>query len=191
MKTQIRRGWQFSREVIEKYVEHECPLRAASLAYYALFSIFPLLLFLVYLGSWFLTSEGARGTLDIYIQRVFPVSAEDIRAVVDQTILARGPIGVLGSVGLFWSASSVFGVLEWSLSVIWDGTPSPFWRTRLLAAVSVLALSTLFIFSFFLRPLVDWLWADDGIVYKEWLNTGVGIGAGVVISLLLFRIFPN
>lgn len=191
MNTQIRRGWQFFREVIEKYVEHECTLRAASLAYYALFSIFPLLLFLVYLGSWLLTSESARGTLDLYVQRVFPVSAEDIRAVVDQTMRARGPIGIVGAVGLFWSASSVFGVLEWSLSVIWDGTPSPFWRTRLLASVSVLALSAFFIVSFFLRPLVDWLWADDGIVYKDWLNIVVGIGAGTVISLLLFRIFPN
>jgi membrane protein len=188
---QLQHILDFIKEVGHNFDEHECALRAASLAYYALFSIFPLLLLLVYLGGEFLTSEEARRTLDIYTKRVFPVSSDYLQGIIDQIMAVRGPIGIVGGLGLIWSSSSVFGVLEWSLSIIWRGSRSSFWRRRFLATVAVLILSVLFLASFSLRPLVEWLWSDGGLLYKDVLNITTGIGMGTLVSFLLFRIFPN
>lgn len=181
----------FIKEVGRNFDEHECALRAASLAYYALFSIFPMLLLMVYLGGEFLTSSEARNTLQVYTERVFPISSDNIQSVIDTIMLVRGPIGVAGGLGLIWSSSAVFGVLEWSLSIIWRGSRSSFWRRRFLATVAVLTLSVFFLASFPLRPLVDWLWSDDGLLYKDVLNMIAGIGLGALVSFLLFRLFPN
>lgn len=188
---QLKIGWKFIGSVLLSFERHDCGLRAASLAYFALFSIFPLMSFLIYLGSTVLTSDVAHENLNIILGRVVPINPEKLKMIVDQALIVRSSIGVVGAVGLLWSASSVFGILEVTLSVIWNGTPSPFWRRRALAAISVLALSFVFIASFSLKPLTAWLWADEGVVYKRWLNLGLSFALNTITSFLVFRIFPN
>lgn len=184
-------SFQFLRSTLDHFIENECPLRAASLAYYVLFSLIPLGLFLVYLGGEILTEERIRTTLETYLVRFIPIGHEAISRVIDHAVLIRGSIGLVGVLGLFWSASSVFGVLEWSLSRIWAGSPSHFWRRRLLAAVSVLALSVFFVGSFYLRPLLDWLWTNNDAFARYALNFAIGFSVTTLVSFLLFRIFPN
>lgn len=187
----LKNGWKFIWSVFENFDKHECSLRAASLAYFALFSIVPLLSFLIYLGSTVLTSDVARENLDLFLGRVLPINPKNLEMIISQALIVRSSIGIVGAIGLLWSASSVFGILEMTLSVIWNGNPSPFWRRRGLAAVSVLALSFVFIASFSLKPLTTWLWAEDSVVYKRWLNLGFSFGLNVLTSFLVFRIFPN
>ncbi|MDH3943033.1 MAG: YihY/virulence factor BrkB family protein [Anaerolineae bacterium] len=182
---------QLLRIATDRFIYNECPLRAASLAYYALFSMFPLGLFLIYLGGGFLSEENVLQTLEAFLNQFFPVSSDKLITVINHALVLRGSIGLIGLIGLFWSASSVFGVLEWSLSKIWAGTPSPFWRRRLLGAVSVLALSGFFIGSFYLRPMLDWIWSPNEVFSRDLLNFAIGLGISTIVSLLLFRIFPN
>lgn len=174
-----------------KFGVHDCASRASSLAYYGLFSLFPLLLLLVYIGGQSLNSEEVFEALNTYTSLLFPESIEYLRNIIDQTMDARGPIGMVGALSLIWSASSVFGVLEGSLSIIWEGTSSAFWRKRLLAAISIILLGLVFLASFPLRPLIDWIWLDDGVAVKDALGVVAQILLGSLIIFLLFRIFPN
>jgi len=187
----LRAAWKFFWSVMHKFGEHENALRAASLAYYGLFSIFPLLLLIIYMGSELLTTEATRAFLDLYLKHTLPVDPASLQKIIDQTIRARGSIGVVSGIGLMWSGSSVFGVLEAALSVIWGGERRPYWHRRFLATISVMTLSIVFVASFSLSPLTSWLWNDDGHFYKRFLNLWVSFAFSVLISFLLFRIFPN
>ena len=182
---------KFVKQVSSNFEKHECALRAASLAYYTLFSIFPLLLLVVYLGGEYLSTRTALNTLELFFEQFFPGNSDELGIIIEQILLVRGPIGIIGAVGLLWSASSVFGVLEWSLSIIWNRTPSNFWRRRFLGGIAVLVLSLLFLASISLRPLTDWLWQDDGLYYKDILSVSFSITLTSALSFLLFRIFPN
>lgn len=181
----------FLSSVWQNFHAHECSLRAASLAYYGLFSIFPLILFLVYLGGDVIATDQARTAIDIYLNRIFPVNLDDINSVIDQTLQARGPIGFVGGVGLVWSASSVFGVLESALSIIWGGSPRPFWKRRLLASLSVLALSMLFLSSFFIQPILGLVLGGIEVPFSEDLGSIIEWLFIIIASYLVFRIFPN
>jgi membrane protein len=189
IKTRIIDGWEIVSEIIRRVTEHEIAVRAGSLAYYGLFSIFPLLLFLIYIGSVLLTTETVRNALPLFLNQLIPLSTENVETIIDQTVKARGPIGILSAIGLLWTASSVFGVLEMSLSVIWNGKPRTFWQRRVLAASTVLVLSILFIGAFTLGPVASWLWTTDD--YSAWLNFATGFGLISVTCFLMFRIFPN
>lgn len=189
-RERIKKIWGFLRYVYRSYLEDECTKQAAALAYFGLFSIFPLLLFLIYIGSFFLSSDVLRPTLDIYIKGVFPVGADDLIRIVDQTIEVRSSIGLVSIVSLLWGGSSVFSVLATSLNVIWDSPPRPYWRRRALAAFSVVALGFVFLSSLFLVPLTVWLfdgWFGDGKPLSYLMELFMLSIAG----LLLYRVFPN
>jgi membrane protein len=177
--------------MIDRITVNEIGIRAASIAYYGLLSIFPLLLFLVFLGSQFLESEEARIALNDSLSEFLPAASETVKQVIDQTIDARGSIGLIGGIGLLWSASTLFNQLTTSMNVIWDATPRPFWRRRLVALVSVLTIAVLFILSIAFSALAVIDWPGQGTVLWQWLNFSVGLGVTVLLFWVMYHGIPN
>ena len=68
------RLWRVARGTAEGMTLHEAGLRAAALAYQGLFSLFPLLLFLIFVGSQVLTSIDVREQLDSFLLRAIPTA---------------------------------------------------------------------------------------------------------------------
>ena len=185
------RLWRMVRETHRVFVEGECPLRAASLAYHLLLSLFPLLLFLIFVGSNLLSAQGTRRALDNYLNEVIPAIADNIRMVLDQTIQVRGAVGLIGGVLLIWSASAVFISLSTTLNVLWNATPRPFWRRRILAMVTVLIIGSLFIFSIWMTTLVSWPWSGTLTPFWLWVSRGFDLGMTVILLGLMYRSLPN
>jgi membrane protein len=177
--------------MIKQVGEHEIAFRSAALAYYGLLSLFPLLLFLVFLGSQFLESEEAQVALNESLTEFLPAAADTVKQVVDQTIRARGSIGLIGGIGLLWTASTLFNQLTTSLNIIWGASPRPFWRRRLVALFSVLTLAILFILSIALSALAAIPWPGQGTVIWQWLNFSVGLGITTLLFWLLYHAIPN
>jgi len=181
---------RFLRRVFASFSNHDNVKDAAALSYYTLFSLFPLMLFLVYVGSQFFPSEESRRVLAEYLQNFFPYGADNLARILDQTWEARGSIGLLSGVGLWWGASSIFSILETSLSKIWESSPRGFWRRRLLGAFSVLALVVTFLASFFIGPMTSAILENSGD--GRWL---VGYLMELVtltmVMMLIYRIYPN
>jgi len=177
--------------MINRTAENEIAIRAASIAYYGLLSIFPLLLFLIFLGSQFLESEEARVALNDRLSEFLPAASETVKEVVDQTVEARGSIGLIGGIGLLWSASTLFNQLTTSLNVIWDASPRPFWRRRLVALFSVLTIAILFILSVSFSALAAIRWPGEGTILWQWLNSSVGLGVTVLLFWVMYHGIPN
>jgi len=106
-----------------RWADDACYRLGASLAYYALFSIFPLLLLAVTGVGFILGSDdNARQKLLSSLSSPSP----EFRALLDQTLqsmqqhrTARGVGAVIGGVALLFGASGVFSELESSLNLIW------------------------------------------------------------------------
>ncbi len=182
------RVFQQTVEGIEKF---EIAARAAAIAYYGILSLFPMLLFLIYLGSQFLESEEARIALNKGLVQVLPAAAETVQDIVNQTVTIRGSIGLIGGIGLLWSASTLFNALTKSLNKIWGAPPRPFWRRRIIAAVSVLSIGLLFVVSVTLSALAVIPSTGDGTVISQWLNFTVGMITTILLFWLVYHLIPN
>lgn len=85
---------------------------AASIAYFSLFSLFPLFLGLISIGSLFLDSAEIQARLDRLLSDEFPGSADFVRENMEALIRMRGAVGVASIVGLLWSASQMFSAVN-------------------------------------------------------------------------------
>jgi membrane protein len=112
------------------------------MAYYVFFSLFPLLLLLISVLGSVLQREAARQRVFRYIERAIPVSRPLIRENI-QAVLQQRTIGLVGLLGLLWSAATAFGMLSYNINQAWKEAPlRGYIRNRLLAIamVGVLAL---------------------------------------------------
>jgi membrane protein len=134
---------QVLRRTIERFGEVRAAQAAAALAYYAVFSLFPLLLVLVTVTSFFVADERAWQEVIDFAVAAIPVSRDLISRNVQTVLKMRGAVGIVGLVGLLWSASGVFTVLAHNVNRAWPGAePRSFLKRRLLgfAMIGTLAL---------------------------------------------------
>lgn len=104
-----------------KWDQDNCPGMAASLSYFALFSLFPMLLVILsVLGSLLGPNTEAVQAVQNAIVRYLPPEVHDL---IKGTIVSLNEnsvgAGVIGFVLLLWAASAVFGILRSSVNKIW------------------------------------------------------------------------
>lgn len=112
---------QFFLLLYERSFDADIFNRAAQVAFYFSFSIFPLLYFLVSLfGIVLESSEGLRGELFSYLRQIMPLSVFDlVRKTIDE-IVANSSTGkaTLGLVIALWSASAGVDAIRSALNSI-------------------------------------------------------------------------
>jgi membrane protein len=132
------------KDSFRRFGDARAPEAAASMAYYAFFSLFPLMLTLIALGSFFLEREQASQQVVEFVVQGIPISRELIERNVKQVLDLRGTVGVVGLVGLLWSATGVFSVLAHNVNRAWSEAESrSFLERRLVALGMVGALAGL------------------------------------------------
>ena len=132
----------------QRFGDARAPQAAASMAYYAIFSLFPLLLLLIATGSAVLESHAVQQQLMKLASMALPIGQELIGTTIQRTIELRGPVTIVGSITLLWSATGFFSVMAYNINRAWPGTPHRnFLRNRLLALGIVALLAVLLILS--------------------------------------------
>src|SRR5512138_2207728 len=107
------------KHAIGTFTERQAAQASAGLAYYALFSIFPLLLVFVAGGSYFLDSNQVFKTVTQFIQQALPISKQAINENLREILEARGTAGVISIATLLWSASGMFTSLAYNINLAW------------------------------------------------------------------------
>ena len=164
---------------------------ASALAFHSFFSIFPLLLFLIYIGSEFLEAAGVRQLLSSGLVQFLPTGGDTISEIISATLDLRGSIGLVGGLGLVWSASSVFAVLETALNRIWKAQPRGYWRKRLMATASILILSVIFLGSVTFGQFLPRLLALIQRPGLQWLGSLASFMVLVLVLSILYSAFPS
>jgi len=175
---------------VRAFGEDECGLRAAALAYHSLLSFFPLLLFLLFIGSRAIQSEVGQAAMVGYVQRALPELAGPTAELIRQTVGASASFGLIGAVGLLWSASVIFSVLATTFNVIWEAPPRPVWRGRLVGLVAVLSLAGLFLVSLVLRTLAVIDLPEIGLIGDRGWNLLTDLGLTIALCWLLYFWLP-
>ena len=147
----VSRGWLGILALsIERFTKARAAAVAASLAYYALFSIFPFFLALIASASFILKEETIFSQVTELIVNFLPVSETLIEDNLQTVIALRGPVRIIGFIGLVWAGTGVFSSLFYNVNLAWPDTkPRNFIRNRLagLSIITfVIALLSLYIF---------------------------------------------
>ncbi len=85
---------------------------AASIAYFSFFSLFPLLMGLIAVSSFFIDSATIQSRVDRLLSDALPGSEAFVRANVEALVELRSAAGVASLVGLLWAGSKMFGALS-------------------------------------------------------------------------------
>jgi membrane protein len=199
------------KNTFSEFVDDNCGRLGASLSYYTLSSLIPLLLVIASLISIFLASTE---TGQQYQDRMIDYVSNTIRneqfaeqltesltgAQENQT--SGGVIGsIIGFVTLLFAASGVFGELDAAFNIIWDvpkdKQPSGIWgfiRSKFLSFTLVLGVAFLLLVSTLLTAVLSRV-LETFQLSPPWLftiiNFFVQIGITSFIFALLFKYLPD
>lgn len=182
-------------------MQHEALQYAGSMAYFAVLSIFQLLVLGVVVFSFFLGDDRARAFVLEQVQAGSPLDPKTINGVIDAVIESRGGITIVSGGFLLWSALGVFSSLSGGIERAFGSAKArPFLQDKLIglflmAVTGVLAVASLLIgivTGIVQRAATDTLAAVPG-------GGGALAAIGLVVPLILifvafaaiYRIVPN
>lgn len=126
---------ELARRVWNEMSEDEVTDRAAALAYYFLFALFPALLFLTSLLG-MLPLQGLMERLIAYAQQAMPGDAASIvqRTLTEIQAGARGGLLSFGALAALWAGSNGMASVITALNAAYGvEDPRPWWKRRLLS----------------------------------------------------------
>lgn len=175
---------------------------AASVAYYALFSLFPLLLLLTSITGYVLVNVESPGEVLEFLTNLFPVADSFLRDNLLPILEQRGTSGVVGLVALLWSASGVFVTLTLSINRAWpDASTRNSLHGRLISVAMIGILVVLLILSLLLNialsllPLIELPLGAAFLTLESplWqvLSALVPVAIVFLVFLGMFRWIPN
>ena len=101
------------------FMRNNSPYMAAGMAYWTLFSLFPLALAGISIIGYFFSTQSEQEIVVDSVMSILPVSKEYITSVVSETLSKRGTLGVLATVGLLWTGASMFAAMRKSVAHVW------------------------------------------------------------------------
>lgn len=171
-------GDRFSilKNAIGTFTEKQAAQASAGLAYYALFSIFPLLLVFIAGGSYFLDHAQVFDTVTQFVQQALPISKQAINENLRQVLEERGTAGIFSLLILLWSASGMFTSLAYNINLAWPrASRRSFLQNRLIGLWMIAGLILLIILSLTLS------WTTQRLPFME-------IAQASPIALILLRL---
>ena len=175
---------------------------AAGVAYYAILSLFPLTVGLLFVFSLILGSGSFEDELVDFFQTYFPGSDELLAQNIQAVQGVRGVLGVIGVIGLFWTASAMFGAISRAVNRAWDiHEDRPFYIDKVRNLLMSCGVGMLFLMSVSATAFLQILGRIDlpGLGRLDFLEHG-GINLltrplpfifTLCIFLMVYRYVPN
>jgi len=137
---------------------------AASIAYYALLSLFPFFLLALALLGRSTADENSRNTVLEFVLRYFPSQFDFITTQLDAFRVDTIRIGVAGTIALVWGALGVFGAISTAVNYAWGVEKQrSFWKHKLFSFVMLLVAGLILLIALLLVSATH-------IVAASWFN---------------------
>jgi membrane protein len=172
---------ELARRVIHEIQEDDCFGRAAQLAYYFLFALFPFFLVLTTLLG-YLPIPNLMDRLMEMLAEMLPGDALQLvqENVHDLVTRPRGGLLSFGLVAALWSSSSAITAITEGLNRAYDVQENrPFWKVRLIAVLLTVGLSLFIIVALILLTF--------GPQIGGWIADQVGLGRIFQVAWNLLR----
>lgn len=166
--------WSF-----QDFAKDNGPQWAAALAYYALMSVFPLMLAALSIAAMFVDVDWVLNQATRLSQSFLPTGSDFVRSTIEGIFEARGPTSIVSIALLLWSGSAIFGVATQALNIAFgvDEKLGFIQRAAIQLAMAV-TLGLLLIAAL----------ASSAIIGLAWRFLGLGEGLTIVRTVLQFLV---
>ena len=180
---------------------------SASLSYYTIFSLAPLLLLLISLAGIFFGRKAVQGQVFNEINGLIGnQAAAQIQEIIKNMELSgkTSSAVIIGSIILIIGATSVFVEIQESINMIWKvkAKPKRGWvkllKDRLLSSSLIVGLSFLLIVTFMINGLLltlnDWMksyFPDVTILLFQIINFILGFAVITTLFAVIFKVLPD
>ncbi len=201
----IRKAYDFGVEVLTEYGKDRGGTLAAAMAFYAAFSLFPLLLGLIAVSATFVSPEQAQELVFRYATALLASQRDFLAATLAGVVEARGTLGLVAALVLLWSGKNLFLALEDTLEQIYamqrmGGIWGTVWSNvralgfTVVTSVGIVAVTGL-VWGLQAAVALDLPWLPDTpretlARLLDWFQVVLPFVAAVVGLLLLYRYLP-
>ena len=202
----MKTAWAITKQTAADWLEDDASRLAASLAFYTLLSLAPLVIIAVAIAGLLLGPEAARGQIAGELSNVVGRgAAQGIQAVVASAkSTTSGTIGtIVGVATLFIGASGVFGELKYALNSIWEVRAKPGRgvlgevKDRFLSFTMVLGVAFLLLVSLLLSALLSAVGRSftsllpGGEMFWQAANFSFSLAMVTALFALIFKYVPD
>lgn len=199
-------GWLgVLRRTLDRFTLTHGAQASASLAYYGLFSLFPLIVLLVTALGFFVDPLEVQALIGVALHQILP-DAEGIEDMVLSTVrgvfASRGEVTVISLLALLWAASGMFTNLTYNIDLAWSERRrvNPL-KARLIGLLMVflvylglvlllLSSAALGVLALLPETLLRWLGFSRQIA-QTWSVRGISLVVAVFIFYGLYRWVPR
>ncbi len=187
--------------------EYNITKLAASLAYYTVFSMAPLLILIISLAGFFFGEQAAEGKV---VETLSGLLGQDTAIQLQEIIRNASLAGkssfaaIISGAVLLFSATTVFAEIQDSINKIWSlkAKPKKGWlkmiKNRILSFSLVVTLGFLLLVSLTVSTILDafgdWLKGilpDTTVVLLYIINLIISLGVITILFALVFKLLPD
>lgn len=130
------------RTSIARFSEKQGIEGAASIAFFTIFALPPLLIVIVAIGSFFLENLDIQALVLNIAENSLPIPADYVIDLINEILAQRTSLGIIGLISLAWSAGGVLMTISTNVNRAWsEAKPRNFLENRLVAFAIIGALS--------------------------------------------------
>jgi membrane protein len=210
LQRQLKSTWELLEQTALAWNRHEATRLGASLAFYTVLSLAPLVILTIAIASLFIDVASAQRDVTQQFQDLLgPAGAEAVSNLIrhSKDVKVGSVASILGILTLLFGASQVFSELQVALNRIWEAAPPKstgivagvvvIVRQRFLSFGLVLAIGLLLLVSLILSAALSAVGTimDSALPLPEWLLhvfdflvTGIGTAA---LFALIFQYIPQ
>lgn len=175
--------------VASAFGESQASNYALALAFAGFLSMFPMILGALSIIGLAIRAPGAEAHAQELMLQLFPSSAyTELKGALHSVRQSAGWLGLISIGGLIWSASSIFGTMEFALTEVFGTKQRDLVRQKLMGFVMMFFLVIAIVLTLGINALI-------GFVPVGWIAWILGFVAGAVVTVallvVLYRFVPN
>lgn len=206
-KITVKGIWEVIKNTFSGFLEDKVLKLSASLAYYTVFSMGPLLIVILYLCGLFLEREAIEGTIYNQLRGFIGVdAAEQIQEIIKNASIGdKGNIAaIIGIITLLFGATTVFAEIQDSINSIWNLKAKPkagWWKLvqdRLLSFGVIVSLGFLLLVSLGVTAIVEGLnnslkasFPDVTVTVFYVVNLVITFTVVTILFAVIFKVLPD
>ncbi len=200
----MRAVWTLTRETFASWSEDNAFRLSAALAYYAVFSLAPLLILVIAMAGTIFGNKIAQGEVMDQIEGLIGTGgASAIRTLIENAhTQGTARASVLSVLSLLFGATGVFVSLQDGLNTVWQVKPKPrnlvvgFVRQRIHTFTMVLGIGFLLLISLIVSAMISAVgkYFGNTLVPVNLLQTGnflVSLGIITVLFAMIYKLLPD
>lgn len=207
MLSRLRTFWNILVEAGDQFIEEHCTKLSASLAYFTIFSIGPLLLVIITILGFIYKKATITTQLFEQVSGVIGQSATtELQGILNNMSTQNNStlIAVVGALIFIFGATGVFSEIQSSINFIWSVKAKPkrgwlkFIKNRLISLLLVVGMGAMMLVTIVANLIIDLVSTrlapyigDANTVLIQWANFGVLFFIVTLVFFIIFKVLPD